>query len=63
MIQTQQPPLETLKQYKGQWIAFLPKTTDIIAHDESYLKMVKKADKTGKDFIIRYVHPYDIPNI
>ena len=46
-----------LKKHKGEWIAYNGED-GIIEHDKSAEALINKADKLGKNYIIRFLHPY-----
>jgi hypothetical protein len=48
---------ETLRKYKGEWIAYNGEE-GIIQHNENAEVLIEQADATGKNYILKYVNPY-----
>lgn len=50
---------EELKSLAGNWIAY-ERGGDILAWDKKQKIVVEKVDITGKSYIFRYIHPFDV---
>ena len=52
---------KSLAAFAGEWIAFT--SSGVIVHNESGRIIAQEARKTKLDYVLKYVHPFEIPRI
>jgi hypothetical protein len=52
---------KSLAEYAGEWIAFT--NSGVIVHNKSGKIVAQEARLTKLDYVLKYVHPFEIPRI